>query len=234
MPLYVYLLSAFLGIWSKLIGFTGGALMFCTRQAFEATGGFDERMFFAEEGAMALALKRQGRFVVLWPRVLSSGRRLRRLTLFQILRGAFQVLISPRKTMTTRTSLVESVWYNSNRLDDDRLRTGIAARVANTILLMVVLILIAGPVLRFVPWSATPLESVIGKVRLALRAIQTHVAILLMPAITLVLLRNLFAQKIGRQIVMSAVLAGLCAWQSIAAAKGIGWVWAQVLNLSSR
>ena len=34
MPLYGYLLSAFIGIWSKLLGFTGGAFMFCTREAF--------------------------------------------------------------------------------------------------------------------------------------------------------------------------------------------------------
>src|SRR5207249_3599671 len=63
-----------------LAGFTGGAFMFWRREAFHATGGFDERLYWAEEGACALALKREGRFVVLWERVLTSGRRFRTMS----------------------------------------------------------------------------------------------------------------------------------------------------------
>jgi len=49
-PLYIRLI-AFLGaIPAKLVGFTGGAFMFCTRAAFYATGGFDERLYWGEEG----------------------------------------------------------------------------------------------------------------------------------------------------------------------------------------
>jgi len=63
-PLYARLLLIFLAFAPKLVGFTGGAFMFCTRDAFHAAGGFDERLHWAEEGGFALALNRQGRFFV--------------------------------------------------------------------------------------------------------------------------------------------------------------------------
>src|SRR5687767_6300356 len=54
-PLYIRLLSVLSVPFAKLAGFTGGAFMFCTREAFLATGGFDERLYWAEEGVFALA-----------------------------------------------------------------------------------------------------------------------------------------------------------------------------------
>ncbi|HTA29893.1 MAG TPA: glycosyltransferase, partial [Candidatus Cybelea sp.] len=60
-PLPVQLFAYFAIVFAKVAGFTGGAFMFCTREAFQATGGFDERLFWAEEGVFGLALKRQGR-----------------------------------------------------------------------------------------------------------------------------------------------------------------------------
>jgi glycosyltransferase involved in cell wall biosynthesis len=54
-----------------------GCFLFCTRKAFEASGGFDERIFASEEIAMSLALKRQGRFVTLREPVITSGRKIR-------------------------------------------------------------------------------------------------------------------------------------------------------------
>src|SRR5258706_3110238 len=76
-PLYVWLLVLEFLLFSKLVGFTGGAFMFCTREAFHATGGFNERLYWAEEGGVALALKREGWLVILWRPVLTSGRRFR-------------------------------------------------------------------------------------------------------------------------------------------------------------
>jgi GT2 family glycosyltransferase len=48
-PLYIRLIAFLAVIGAKLISFTGGAFMFCTREAFHATGGFDERFYWAEE-----------------------------------------------------------------------------------------------------------------------------------------------------------------------------------------
>src|SRR5262249_16662633 len=75
-PIYIRLIS-FLSVLAKFVGFTGGAFMFCTKEAFLATGGFNERLYWREEGDFALALKREGRFAVLWKPVLTSGRRFR-------------------------------------------------------------------------------------------------------------------------------------------------------------
>lgn len=63
-PLYARLLLVLLFFTPKLAGFTGGAFLFCTREAFCTTGGFNEQLYWAEEVAFALALKRQGRFFV--------------------------------------------------------------------------------------------------------------------------------------------------------------------------
>jgi glycosyltransferase involved in cell wall biosynthesis len=51
-PLYIRLIAFFFVPLAKLAGFTGGAFMFCTHEAFHATGGFNERLFWGEEGAL--------------------------------------------------------------------------------------------------------------------------------------------------------------------------------------
>jgi hypothetical protein len=50
-----------------------------------AVGGFDERLFGAEDVAMAYALQRGGRFIVIWDSVVTSGRRMRGLAGFRML-----------------------------------------------------------------------------------------------------------------------------------------------------
>ncbi|HZZ91925.1 MAG TPA: glycosyltransferase [Usitatibacter sp.] len=52
-----------------------GCFVFCTRSAFDAAGGFDERYYGAEEWVLSNALKRHGRFVVLDEAVLTSERK---------------------------------------------------------------------------------------------------------------------------------------------------------------
>ena len=71
--------------------------MFCTREAFHATGGFNERFYWGEEGGFALALKRQGRFVVLRQYVITSGRRFRKTSALQLLVGGIRMIFSPVK-----------------------------------------------------------------------------------------------------------------------------------------
>jgi len=78
LPFYGYIITILAVTFPKLIGFTGGAFMFCTREAFQATGGFDERFYWSEEGEFTLALRREGRFFVPWRPVVTSGRRLRK------------------------------------------------------------------------------------------------------------------------------------------------------------
>ena len=59
--------------WAK---WAAGCFVYCTRDAFEKTGGFDEAYFAAEEIFFSRALARHGRFVSLRSSVTSSARKL--------------------------------------------------------------------------------------------------------------------------------------------------------------
>ena len=54
----------------------GGCFLFCTRQAYNAAGGFSESLYAGEDIAFVRALKKVGPFVVPRPKVASSGRKL--------------------------------------------------------------------------------------------------------------------------------------------------------------
>ncbi|MHC4695053.1 MAG: glycosyltransferase, partial [Planctomycetota bacterium] len=55
----------------------GGSYLFCTREAFERVGGFDETVYGGEEMILRCSLKKLGEFILLKQSVLTSGRRLR-------------------------------------------------------------------------------------------------------------------------------------------------------------
>jgi hypothetical protein len=149
-PLYIRLIAVFALVLPRLIAFSGGAFMFCTREAFRATGGFNERLFWSEEGSFALALKREGRFVGLWERVHTSGRRFRKISGLQMFAGGVRLLFSPRKAFTQRAT-VEKVWYDSNRADDDKMPNAWTVRISNAAAFVVVIAMLSGPLWNFVP-----------------------------------------------------------------------------------
>jgi len=60
----------------RLIRWVGGCFLFCSREAFGATGGFSEALYAGEDIAFCQALKKVGRFVVPKPTVVTSGRKL--------------------------------------------------------------------------------------------------------------------------------------------------------------
>jgi glycosyltransferase involved in cell wall biosynthesis len=94
-----------------------GCFLFCTREAFQAVGGFDEAMFAAEEIAMSRALGRCGRFVVLSEFALTSGRKLRAYSGREIFR-IFGLLISRgSKAVKSREDLW--LWYGPRREDPE-------------------------------------------------------------------------------------------------------------------
>src|SRR5262249_40375003 len=72
-PSYAMVMQPILVRMFRAAGFACGCFIFCTREAFDATGGFDEQLFASEEISMSRALKRQGRFVVLRESVKTSG-----------------------------------------------------------------------------------------------------------------------------------------------------------------
>ncbi len=75
-PLWGRIILFFAVVMARLIRWVGGCFLLCTREAFTATGGFSEQLSAGEDIAFVQALKKVGRFVVLKPKVVTSGRKL--------------------------------------------------------------------------------------------------------------------------------------------------------------
>jgi glycosyltransferase involved in cell wall biosynthesis len=102
----------------RALGLASGCFLFCTRRAFETVGGFDERLFAAEEAAMSRALHRAGRFVVLREAVVTSGRRLRTYSGRELLGLLARLLFSGERGLRTREG--KELWYGERRPDPER------------------------------------------------------------------------------------------------------------------
>ena len=113
-PLYAHLLLFFFSIFMRIAGLSGGAFMFCTRDAFNAVGGFDERLYGGEDPAMSTALKRDGPFALLWVPVLTSGRRTRTTSGLAMMWFFLSMAFAPLRKLRRRSS-VEKMWYESDR-----------------------------------------------------------------------------------------------------------------------
>jgi hypothetical protein len=152
-PLYAHSLLWWLGLGMRLAEIAGGAFMFCTRDAFQAVGGFDEQFFGAEDATMSWALKREGRFVVLWKYVFTSGRRARGVKGLQMLSSLIGMAFSPG--MLKRRSSVKKIWYESNREDNRKIFGVLADQVCNAILLLITIVMITDPLFDHIPWLQT-------------------------------------------------------------------------------
>jgi glycosyltransferase involved in cell wall biosynthesis len=101
----------------RLAGLAAGCFMFATRDAFEAAGGFDERLYGAEEIALSKALKRQGRFVVLSETVSTSGRKFRAHSGWELLVAMGRLGLLGQRGVRSRTNM--AIWYDQRREDPD-------------------------------------------------------------------------------------------------------------------
>jgi hypothetical protein len=225
-PLYIRLISVFGVVAPKLIGFTGGAFMFCTREAFQATGGFNERLYWSEEGGFCLALKREGKFYVPLRPVITSGRRFRKTSAGQLFLGAVRLVLSPIKMFTQRQQ-VEKIWYDSNRTNDDAMPTSLGVRISNGIAFVFILAMASGPFWNFVPRAWTPLDTPIGKLRLAIGILICHVTLVCWP-IAVALLVNVVRQKRMAGLLQSTALIGFCVWQGCISVPVVMWTWSTV------
>lgn len=99
----------------RRLGLATGCFLFCTREAFDAAGGFDEELFAAEEVVLSRALRRQGRFVIIRESVVTSGRKLRVHSAFEILGMLAGVALRRRKAIQQREGL--DIWYGPRRED---------------------------------------------------------------------------------------------------------------------
>jgi glycosyltransferase involved in cell wall biosynthesis len=108
-PLYArVLLTLFQGL-MHISRLSGGAFIFCTREAFLKAGGWDQTLFASEEIAFASALKKHGRFRIVRSPVVTSGRKLREFTAGEVLGVCLLAALSGGRTLRSRDRL--GVWY---------------------------------------------------------------------------------------------------------------------------
>lgn len=117
LPPYGRALAAVAAPLYRVLGLASGCFLFCTRDAFRRAGGFDERLFAAEEAAMSRALRRQGRFVILREFVTTSGRKLRAHSAREVLGLLLRFALAGPKSVRQREGL--DIWYGKRRVDPD-------------------------------------------------------------------------------------------------------------------
>ena len=105
-----------LGLWlARRLRVTGGCFLYCSRAAFEAVGGFDETLFAAEEIRLCRQLGTQGKVVILREAVLTSGRKLRTYSGWELIRMSARLLFAGRAALGSRSAL--DLWYAPRRRD---------------------------------------------------------------------------------------------------------------------
>ncbi len=81
LPFYVDWLLATWNWWARTLGMAAGSFVYCRRDAFEAVGGFDEKVYAGEEVWLSHRLRRWGRRrgmafrVLAEPPIVTSGRK---------------------------------------------------------------------------------------------------------------------------------------------------------------
>jgi cellulose synthase/poly-beta-1,6-N-acetylglucosamine synthase-like glycosyltransferase len=226
-PLYAPLLLLWMNVFMRIAGMTGGAFMFCTREAFQASGGFNERLYGAEDAAMCWALKREGPFVVLWRRVGTSGRRTRGMSGVRMIAALFRMAFSPR--MLKQRSTVHKVWYESDRAAEEATAESWTVCASNFVLFLLMLAVITGPLWMFVPWSLTPWDSALGKVRYAIAILGCHIGLVLLPC-AYFLFRILLQQKRWFERIKVTAFIALCLWFGWGGAREVFWFWKWVIS----
>ncbi|GAB4190328.1 MAG: glycosyltransferase [Phycisphaeraceae bacterium] len=101
-------------IYLRLLKLAAGCFLFCTRETFEATGGFDETLFACEEVAFSRAVRRHGRFVIVPEAVLTSARKLHAYSPWYMARMLLRfILLGGMRSMRQRKGL--DFWYGSRK-----------------------------------------------------------------------------------------------------------------------
>ena len=99
----------------RVTGVATGCFLFCTRAAFNAVGGFDEKYYGAEEIVMSRTLKRQGKFVILKQTVTTSARKLRTYSVRETMMFMARMALRGTKALKQRKGM--EFWYAERRAD---------------------------------------------------------------------------------------------------------------------
>jgi glycosyltransferase involved in cell wall biosynthesis len=116
LPVWARVLAA-ITMWTMRRGnWAAGCFVFCTREAFDQTGGFDKHLYATEEIWFSRALHRAGRFVLLRESVTTSGRKLRTFGAGELLRMLAALSLRGASGLRDRRSL--SLWYGERRHEE--------------------------------------------------------------------------------------------------------------------
>jgi glycosyltransferase involved in cell wall biosynthesis len=110
-PLWGVALTAFISRGLMQRRLAAGCFVFARRDTFDAVGGWDEKYFAAEEIILSLALKRKGRFVVVPKAVITSARKFRLFTPWQMIVQGWKMLTGGG--VWRREAL--DLWYDGRR-----------------------------------------------------------------------------------------------------------------------
>lgn len=221
-PLYATLLLWWMNLFARVLGVTGGACMFSTKRAFDDVGGFNERLFGAEDAAFGFALKRVGPFVVVWPHVLTSGRRARGKGGLTMVSTLLKMAFFPK--MLTQRAAVEKVWYDSDRASDSVLSSSLAMKLSNAALLVIVAAIVSGPIW-LLPWPEWIFAGPLGTVRFVAQIIGLHFGLILWPC-AYFLLRVLRKQTRWPERLKLATLLALCLYLATTNTRDLINFWA--------
>lgn len=97
----------------RVLRLAPGCFLFCTREAFDRSGGFDETLFAAEEVDFSRRLWRQGRHTLLRTPVVTSGRKARAYRRREITATLARLTFGGRRAVSTRQGL--EFWYGPRR-----------------------------------------------------------------------------------------------------------------------
>lgn len=211
-PLYARVAVWWLNWGARLANLSGGAFMFATREAYDRVGGFDERLFGAEDAVFAWALGREGRFAIVWPRVVTSSRRVRGIGGVRMFAALVRMGFQPR--MLTRRESVEKVWYDSDRERDHTPATSWRMRVVNALMLLFVLAVL--PIWGFFPRSLTPPGTVLGEIRYVVDITACHFGLVLWPCLYF-LVQSLVRQRTWGGRIKFALLVALSLFLAVGA-----------------
>lgn len=112
----VVMLPVLVAAW-RAARMAAGCYLFCTRAAFDAIGGFDERLFAAEEVFFSRGLQRLGPVIIVRHAVTTSGRKLRTHSAKDMLRLVGHVMRHGVGAVRDRERL--SLWYDGRRDDPE-------------------------------------------------------------------------------------------------------------------
>ena len=117
-PLYGRVLLKITGVVMRAADLIAGCYFFCTRAAFDGAGGFDESVYAGEELVLSRRLARIGWIAILDAPVVTSGRKLRQHSGWELVRLLGALVRRGSAVVRTRDDL--ALWYGKRRNDGDR------------------------------------------------------------------------------------------------------------------